>query len=207
MKPFWLSLAYLFRPTVEPMDHKIAICVGHSRFINGKRDGGAVSVGNVQEWTYNRALAITLQSKLQDLGLKSFIVDHYHGNGYTDSMKWLASHLQAEGATHACELHFNAASGGARGHEWLYWGSSEKSQKMAIALSDTFKEWFPQLPSRGAKSKTSGDRGAEFLRLTRCPAVICEPFFGDNAADWAFATSHEYEIAGAMAQAIKEAIT
>ena len=206
MKPFWLAINYLFKPTVEPMNIRVAICVGHSRFISGRRDGGALSAGNVQEWNYNKELAITLKDKLLEESIPCFIVDHYHGNGYTDSMKWLASHLEAEKATHAIELHFNAANGNARGHEWLYWHSSSTGQKMAVALSGKFKEWFSALPARGAKAKSAGDRGGEFLRLTRCPAVIAEPFFGDNEADWKFATENEYAIAGAIAQALKETI-
>lgn len=195
---------------MEPNPAKIAICIGHSRFIGGKRDGGATSAdGKTNEWAFNRELGITLQEKLRALGIKSFIVDRYQGTGYTDSMKWLASHLVAEHATHAVELHFNAATGTARGHEWLYYHSSDKGQDMAVALSNKFKEWFPSLPSRGAKAKSTGERGGEFLKLTKCPAVIAEPFFGDSPTDWAFASNvdNQYLMAGAIAQALKEAIT
>ena len=41
----------------------------------------------------------------------------------------------------------------------------------------------PDTKTRGIKERKSG-RGSEFLRQTPCPAVICEPFFGDNEGDW-----------------------
>jgi N-acetylmuramoyl-L-alanine amidase len=193
---------------MEPNQAKIAICIGHSRSIGGKRDGGATSVTGVSEWAYNRELGRTLQEKLLAEGIKSFIVDSYRGNGYTDSMKWLASHLKAEGATHALELHFNAAAGTARGHEVLYWNSSEKGQKMAIYIENNFRRWFPEQIPRGAKSRSSGDRGGEFLKLTHCPSVIVEPFFGDNVDDWTYFSKvdNQYLLAGCIAQALKEAI-
>lgn len=203
----WQRIKLWLKPTMEPNPAKIAICIGHSRFIGGKRDGGATSVSGVSEWEYNRELGLTIQEKLRADGIKSFIVDRYQGNGYTDSAKWLASHLQAEHATHAIELHFNAATGTARGHEFLYWHSSEKGQKMATFIENNFKRWFPEQIARGAKSKTASDRGGAFLQLTKCPAVICEPGFGDNEKDWAFLRAHDYEIAGCIAQALKEAIS
>ena len=103
--------------------------------------------------------------------------------------------------------YFNAATGTARGHEFLYWHESEKGQKMATFIENNFKRWIPEQNARGAKSRTASDRGGAFLQLTKCPAVICEPGFGDNKQDWEFLRGHDYEIAGCIAQALKEAIT
>lgn len=63
------------------------------------------------------------------------------------------------------------------------------------------------IPARGTKPRTSADRGGEFLRLTHCPAVICEPFFGDNAADWRVAVDRKGDMADAIAQGISNFIT
>ncbi len=185
----------------------VAICVGHSRFIGGKRDGGAVSAGDVSEWTYNRELALWIQQLLVARGIDAFVEDKYEGNGYTDSMRWLASYLKGRQATLAVELHFNAATGSARGHEWLYWGASSKSRELAGHLSLSFAEAVPEIPARGIKPRTSADRGGEFLRLTHCPAVICEPFFGDNAKDWDIAVTRKKTIAKAIAKGISDFLT
>ena len=185
----------------------IAICVGHSRFIGGKRDGGAVSVENVNEWTYNRDLALKIHQALVNLGVSSFVEDEYRGSGYTDSMKWLASELKARGATLAIELHFNASDSHGNGHEWLFWQSSAKSSQLAGHLSREFDKINTGIKARGTKPKTNGDRGAEFLKLTHCPAVICEPGFGDNAHDWEALTSRKGDIAKAYATGIIRFLT
>lgn len=190
-----------------PPETLVAICVGHSRYINGKRDGGAVSAGGVQEWTFNRDVAYQIDRILREKGVVSFVVDDYRGSGYTDSMRWLANEIKAKGATVAIELHFNAATGTAKGHEWLYWGTSTRSKALADALRGAYAEAFPNAVSRGIKAKGSGERGGEFLKLTHCPAVICEPFFGDNQAEWQIAASGVTAIAEAMAEGIMDYLT
>jgi len=194
-----------YKPKPMP-NHLVAICIGHSRFIGGKRDGGAVSVGGVSEWTYNRELALKLHQTLANVGVSSFVEDKYEGNGYTDSMRWLASYLKGRNATLAIELHFNAATGKARGHEWLYWGSSQRSNDLAGFIAKEFEKLGTGIPSRGTKPRTSADRGGEFLRLTHCPAVICEPFFGSNPIDWVAAKEHQTDIAKAIATGLVMAL-
>lgn len=182
----------------------IAICVGHSRFIGTKRDGGAVSAGRVSEWVYNRDLAFTIERILRERGIIGFVCDKYEGSGYTDSMRWVASHIKGKQATLALELHFNAATGTAKGHEWLYWGTSNGSKLLADSLREAYTKTFPGAVSRGSKAKASGDRGGEFLKLTHCPAVICEPFFGDNPQEWEFASTHQTAIAEAICDGIED---
>ena len=103
----------------------------------------------------------------------------------------------------AIELHFNAASPKAQGHEWLYWHSSEKGRLLARALRDSFEDCFPQLISRGIKPKQKGSRGAGFLRLTHCPAVIAEPFFGTNNEDFDLALNSKEGMALSIAGGIE----
>jgi N-acetylmuramoyl-L-alanine amidase len=196
-------------PNYRPMPPEtlVAICVGHSRHINGRRDGGAVSVGGVSEWTFNLDLAQEIDRILRERGVVSFIVSDYRGSGYTDSMRWLASELKSRKATVAIELHFNAATGTAKGHEWLYWGHSKRGKALADALRGAYSESFPQAVSRGSKAKVTGERGGEFLKLTHCPAVIAEPFFGDNPQEWQTASSSVSTIAEAMATGIIDYLT
>jgi len=193
--------AILPRPMNTPL---IAICVGHSRFIGAKRDGGAVSAGGVSEWVYNRDLAFTIERILRERGIIGFVCDKYEGSGYTDSMRWVASHIKGKQATLAIELHFNAATGTAKGHEWLHWGTSKGSKLLADSLREAYSKAFPSAVSRGSKAKGSGERGGEFLKLTHCPAVICEPFFGDNPQEWEFASTHQTSIAEAICDGIED---
>lgn len=181
------------------MKPKIAICVGHSRFIGDRMDGGAVSVGGMSEHTYNCGLAGMISAKLD---VDSVIVSSYRGNGYGSAQRWLADHIKEMGATAAVELHFNSATGHARGHEWLYWHSSPRSKALANALRVSMEAAALGLPSRGTKSKTAADRGAEFLRGTHCPAVICEPFFGSSPEDWEIARTRKADIAAAITAGI-----
>jgi N-acetylmuramoyl-L-alanine amidase len=165
---------------------KIALLVGHSRLINGKRDGGAVAAdGKTNEWTFNRAVARLVQTKLLAAGHHVSLWDHYEGNGYTASMLWVTRKVKEAGVQVAVELHFNHLDGKnddkGHGHEWLYWHTSEKGCKLAGFLSEAEKEIIPEVVTRALLPRKSG-RGAVFLELTHCPAVIGEPFFGDD--DW-----------------------
>lgn len=186
---------------------KVALCIGHSRKIAGKPEGGAVSVGKVNEHTYNLDLAKRVQLWLSDFDIDSFIVSEYEGNGYTSAQKWLASHIKAKGATVSIELHFNSAdSPTATGHEWLFWSSSKKGRILAKELDLMMLEMFPDFKKRGIKPIGGDQRGGAFLRLTHCPAVICEPFFGSNREDWELATDKKEDLAQAIALGIRHYI-
>ena len=174
----------------------IAICVGHSR----PNDSGAASVTGVTEWDYNSQLADMISDRLKT---PHKIYSTYKGSSYWSSMKWLARTLRNDGVEAAVELHFNAATPKATGHEWLYWNTSEKGRLFARALRDSFEDCFPQLRSRGIKPRQKGSRGAGFLRLTHCPATIAEPFFGSNEEDWEVALKNMEGMATAMAAGIE----
>ena len=174
----------------------IAICVGHSR----PNDSGAASVTGVTEWDYNSQLADMIGDRLKT---KYKIYSTYKGSSYWSSMKWLAKTLRNDAVEAAVELHFNAATPSATGHEWLYWKTSEKGRLFARALRDSFAHSFPQLRSRGIKPRQKGSRGAAFLRLTHCPAIIAEPFFGSNNEDWELALKSMEGIATSIAGGIE----
>lgn len=180
----------------------VAICIGHSRKINGRTEGGAVSVGRVSEHTFNFDLGLRVHQRLAMMGITACVVDSYEGGSYGAAQIWLARYLKERGATLAVELHFNAAdSPSATGHEWLYWHSSGNGKRLA----ETMMRGFSGLPlkSRGVKSITTADRGADFVSKTHCPAIIAEPFFGSNPSDWRVAVRDKNKIAIAMADAIQ----
>lgn len=185
---------------------RIALCIGHSRRINDRLDGGAVSISGVSEWTYNRALADLIGAHLTRYRLQWFIVDAYQGRGYGGAMAWLANHLAERAADVAIELHFNSAGPTARGHEWLYWHSSKSGRRLAESLDFEMRLQFPPgiLPARGLKPRSGEHRGSEFLRRTHCPAVIAEPYFASNEEDWKLATMHKDKVAIGIANGIAE---
>jgi len=163
---------------------KVAICVGHSRRILGKLDGGAVSTGGVSEHEYNSEVAGRLREKLKAFGIESVIFDSYAGSGYTAAMRDVAAKVKAAKSDVALELHFNSDTPSARGFEYLCHPNSPKGKRLAtIALSEHARA-FPTAKARGVKPLSRGDRGYEFVNLTHCPAIICEPFFGSNVAEW-----------------------
>ena len=185
------------------MKHLVAICIGHSR----TGDNGATSADGTSEWEFNRTIGQSLKQALDARQIDSFVVDDYEGHGYGAAMRWVAKHVEQRHASIAVELHFNASAGQAQGHEWLYWITSSRGKRLADCLRDAYVAAFPIRKSRGSRPKSSGDRGAEFLRLTHCPAVIAEPFFGDNPDEWEFATTHREEIAEALAEGIEHYLT
>ena len=162
----------------------IAICIGHSRKIKGRYDGGAYSTTlKSNEKDFNSKVADHLQEMLFLNGVKSVIIDDYNGNGYGSAMSNLAEDIRAKNAILAIELHFNSAQPSANGHEWLFWESSINGQKLAKCFKSSFSKAFPDALNRGLKPINQKDRGGAFLKLTHCPAIITEPFFGSNYRD------------------------
>lgn len=178
----------------------IAICIGHSR-----GDGGAVSTGGVSEWNWNRALGQIILKDLRERGFAALLVDRYAQTGYSRAMDLLAASLASQKVTVAVELHFNSATPSATGHEWLYWHSSVPGRALAQCLDRRMGETFPEHKRRGLiPIRSEAERGGGFLRKTRCPAVICEPFFGSNPQDWQMATAHRDLLARVIADGIDD---
>lgn len=160
----------------------IALCLGHGR----SGDEGNVGAGGVSEEDFNSPLIDRIRTCLMLRGIKVVVIKFYPGSGYTAAMKWLASELQRLGVHAAIEFHFNAFNGAAQGHEFLHWDGSREGVKLAQCLLDAFDDEFPVHASRGLKRLNSQSRGGLFCSLTHCPAVIAEPFFGDNPGEWDF---------------------
>jgi N-acetylmuramoyl-L-alanine amidase len=181
----------------------VALCVGHSRLVNGRVEGGAVSVGGCSEHSYWSGTVQIIATALAAGGIASAIIDRYQGEGYGAAMRCLAGRVRELKAACAVELHFNDSDNPrACGHEWLYWHASERSKALADALETSLAYGVRDLTARGLKPITAADRGAEFLRLTHCPAVIAEPFFGSNSGDWKTAVDRQNKIACAIASGI-----
>lgn len=186
----------------------IALCVGHSRKINQRLDGGALSADGTTEHTFNTQLATRIARHLTTLGISSTLYTDYSGTGYGSAMAWLGKQIDLARATLAIELHFNSSdTHRATGHEWLHFHTSKNGALLADHLRRTVGAAFPFLPDRGLKPISKGGRGYEFLRSTSCPAVICEPFFGDNPTDWQAITPHTEKLAQALATGLAATLT
>lgn len=189
-------------PTLSPV---VAVCVGHSRFIAGRPEGGALTCAPVtSEWDFNDPLARLIAAILHDTyGVAALVVNRYAGSGYAASMRWLADTLREAQAALAVELHFNSAdTPAAGGHEWLHWHSSSRGLGLARALETSMSIAFPAMRRRGVKAIGPRDRGAAFLNLTHCPAAICEPFFGSSPEDCAAVRGRPEHLAAAIATAL-----
>jgi N-acetylmuramoyl-L-alanine amidase len=185
---------------------EFAICVGHSRRIKGTPEGGAVSVGGVSEWEYNRDIAARVQAILKRYVLPSVIVDDYQGRGYDAAQRWLAGHLKALNVIAAVELHFNSADPLANGHEHLHHPHSRHGKRLADDLSTEFRIHLPEIRVRGAKPRFKGNgvenRGWQFLYYPPMPSVIVESGFGSNEKDWQVLNDKRHKVALAIADGI-----
>ena len=162
----------------------IALAIGHSRKIHGRYDGGAYSPHlETSERDFNLQVAAAVAKILHTEGIESRIISDYAGDGYTAAMRDAARQIKAIGAVLAVELHFNASAPTANGHEWLHWHYSTTGKRLAQTFHDQFAKDFPGIKSRGLKALDNGSRGAEFVKLTHCPAALLEPFFGTNGRD------------------------
>lgn len=177
----------------------IAICVGHSR-----GDGGAVSVGGVNEWHYNRQLARDVQANLLEAETPCMLIERYAQASYVRAMTLLAQSLASQKVTAAVELHFNSAdTAKATGHEWLHWKTSVPGRALAQALQAEMSKALPAHKSRGLVGiAAEKDRGGAYLKRLACPAVICEPFFGSNPNDWKVFSEHREVLANVISRGI-----
>ena len=184
---------------------KIGLCVGHSRL----GDQGAYTSGEyiLSEWDFNHDLVRRINQTLKrvygwNLGVDYAIYDQYPCRSYTGAINYIARKMECDGVTAAVELHFNAATPSANGHEWLHWHTSSGGKRLATALKDQMEGIYPDMKSRGLKPRVSRQRGSAFLRKTKCTAVIAEPFFGSNAAEWRMINNDRGRLAGVYAKAL-----
>lgn len=190
------------------MKKPVILAIGHSRIVNNRVEGGAVSVGGISEHAYWSDVAPMVEKYLEDVRQPVQIIDSYQGAGYTEAMIWLGNQCRSLNALCVVELHFNSASPSANGHEWPYWQKSMRSLSLASALDCAFNEEFSgRIRARGVKprikpstaAERANNRGWQFTYYTPCPAVIAEPFFGSNESDWEIAVEHKQRVAAAIA--------
>lgn len=156
----------------------------------------------VNEWLYNVRLGALLKKHLYDEGISSILYDEYEGSSYGSAMRWVARKMAEDKVTVAIELHFNSASPTASGCEMLYYHSSTQGKRLATMLQrEVIVEY--NTKNRGIKPMQRFSRGGGFLVKTKCPSVICEPFFGSNEREWRMFSTSRSLLARVYARGIK----
>ena len=177
---------------------KFAIVVGHTQTAPGAFARAPISAS---EYPWNKDLAGKIIAEAAALGAtaKMFLRD-------SGGISGAYSQVAAWGATAVVELHFNAATGTARGTETLYGPACPASEAWAKRVQDAMVSLYGRgsgLPgNRGLKRTPPHPRGSASVNaLRQIPSCLIEPFFGDNATEAAMGHSKKDGLAKALARA------
>ena len=164
---------------------KIAICVGH----NSRSKGAFSKFLNQTEFDYNKRVAgILKEISCHDI----HIFYRKSQNSYNKEISELADQVNKHHFDLALELHFNSFNGIANGVEALYFHNSKVGLELATEFSKRISFVYDSL-NRGAKPLTNdGQNGFGFVQKLKAPAIILEPFFGDNEEAIKFINVQKY---------------
>lgn len=163
---------------------KILLIPGHC--MTGDR--GAFSSHLKQtEQGYNKRVADVLKCRYNE----DYDVYEHSIQGYNSRQNELAKFENQRNYKVVVELHFNASVyHTAQGSEVLFFHKSTRGRKYAeIVLNEIVKEY--GLRNRGVKGISNGN-GFGFLKKTKAPAILIEPFFGDEAKCMSFSNVERY---------------
>jgi len=150
---------------------KIAFVIGHHRFSKGAYS----EYYGLREYDFYKQFEDTLK-------MYGDVFYHNPLKGYNSRQKAMAKRTKDYDIVF--ELHFNAANGNAEGCEALYWYNNLKTKAICEKFCEEYTKEFPRTPNRGAKALSSkSQRGYGFVYHQKAPAIILEPFFGDNEGD------------------------
>ena len=152
------------------MAKKVFIAVGH-----GGKDPGAVANG-IKEKDVNLVIALACRSELVRHG-----VDVGISRTKDEDDKTTVAECNAYNPDYALDIHNNA--GGGDGAEVFHHYGGGKSKSLAQNVLDSIVAIGQN--SRGLKTKKNvwGKDYFEFIRETKCPAIIVECAFLDNKND------------------------
>lgn len=152
--------------------HKVFIGVGH-----GGKDPGAED-GDLKEKHINLGIATACRDELAKYGV---LTKMSREDDADDPLSEEIRECNAFAPDYAVDIHTNA--GGGRGFEAFHTLSGGKGEVLAEAIE--LEVLAMGQTSRGCKTRAN-DAGRDyygFIRSTKCPAVIVEFGFIDNAAD------------------------
>lgn len=193
---------------------KICLLPGHS-----PKDGGAVGrfgvYGMLSEYQLSKWVLPAVADELRRAGHEVVITERAAAGGTTPSYSAAAANVTR--ADLAVELHFNSAGSTASGAEWLYFGPSASSMRVATAMLNTWCK-LTGFRNRGplgcyeneAKAASNGSvhryttRAYNAFQRSRMKFFIAEPFFASNPTECAKveAMLKNGTFARAMAQSI-----
>ena len=171
---------------------KVALVVGHTEASPGATNG----FYNVDEFSVNSMLVSKVVEALSASGVEAEVV-------YRGSYKDLPGLVNSLAPSLVVSFHCNAFNTIASGTEVLYYKGSHLGQQCALMMQGHLVDAL-QLPDRGIKFKSRGDRGGLLLQKTRAPCVIIEPFFIDNNYDYMVALRNIDTLASNIALGIEE---
>ena len=150
----------------------IGICIGHSR--RGDKGAYTLSPDSVSEYDFNKALVPLIVPFLE---VPYKVYDDYHASSYVGAVNYISRKLKEDGATACVELHFNASSPPANGHEWLHWETSSGGKRLAQSLKDAMDKEYPEIRSRGIKRPNTSAKGEFVFKKDSLLCVYCRTFF------------------------------
>lgn len=165
---------------------KLLINIGH-----GGGDPGAVNKElNVTENSFNRELAAAIKQ------LWPYFVRLVEQDA--TGLNQLVRDMNSMYPTLVVSLHCNAAEAKtATGTETLYWHTSADGKRLAACVQEQMVAVLG-LPDRGIKPRDN----LAVLRGTKCPAIIVEPFFISNGADYHKAKANVQALAKAIIKGV-----
>lgn len=163
---------------------KILLVPGHC--ITGDMGAFSSYLGQTEQ-PYNKSVANILKCRYNE----DYDVYEHSIQGYNSRQNELAKFENQRNYKAVVELHFNAsAHHTAQGSEVLFFYKSTQGRKYAeIVLDEIVREF--GLRNRGVKGISSGN-GYGFLSKTKAPAILVEPFFGDEPKCVAFSNIERY---------------
>ena len=178
---------------------QIAVIPGHQkRNEYSKHVGGAPG-----ERAYNLKVAKKMIEILEDAGADVYFHDHLRVPYSMRQNEMKAAVKKAHPKSFVCiELHYDHVSYPSA-HGYAYFYVSNNGKILASAIRDEIKLRFPHLTARGDKNngvktgiqKQSSGNGSGFLKKAPGVAVLTEPFFRSNPAEWEFFKDRYDELA------------
>jgi N-acetylmuramoyl-L-alanine amidase len=171
------------------------LMIGHSEKAQGARNENY----KITEWIYNSLLADDIISRIKKIQNYPVEIIEYVLTGPTNFIK----EINSINPDFVVSMHCNSFNKKVSGTEMLCYYKSKRSLAVAtIFQCNTLNAL--QLKSRGIKFITFGKRGYLFLKKTKMPAIITEPFFIDNDSDFERAIKRRDNLIHAYIKSIRE---
>lgn len=158
-----------------------AIVIGHHQ----NEQGAFSPYLQKSEYLYHSEVA----SYLEKMGFD--VYNRSGKGGYKTQMQELAQRMNPKNYSLVLELHFNAFNGVANGCESLSYAGNDYTALIGASYCDFITKRYGNY-NRKNKAISEGKNGYWFLHYQNAPALILEPFFGDNEETLLFQDAEDY---------------